>query len=89
MSAHTPGPWHMTPITNACWDIDGANRCGYAEGHVCRVTLNEADARLIAVAPELLAALVEIADPCALRTAEGFRMIARAAIAKATPEAKP
>jgi len=34
---------------------------------------------------ELLAALVEIADPCALRTAEGFRLIARAAIAKAKP----
>lgn len=56
---HTPGPWRITDGGNVC------NCVGHTlhdEGHVCiafaqPVPEGEANARLIAAAPELLAAL--------------------------------
>ena len=58
--AHTPGPWVIDP----CWDILGNTDDG--NGMVCQITTDavprdeaEANARLIAAAPELLEALRE------------------------------
>jgi len=57
---HTPGPWVIDP----CWDILGNTYDG--NGMVCQITTDavprdeaEANARLIAAAPDLLEALRE------------------------------
>ena len=73
---HTPGPWF----------VDGVRfvRQEPAPRHViCRLptTRNEGDARLIAAAPDLLAALIRC-EACT--TNDGVGQQARAAIAKAT-----
>ena len=86
---HTPGPWGYAP---SCWDHD-------AEVHIgneCFPFANEADARLVAAAPELLAALTELHREADLyesdRIASGLPhpdidlQPALAAIAKATGE---
>ena len=93
-TAHTPGPWiHRTRLD------DGANigcKDGYA---ICDMAYKyssiskdelDADAKLIAAAPDLLAALTSIVTSLADQDDEGLiehaqQMIdARAAIAKAT-----
>ena len=65
---HTPGPW-----VRDCWDILGkAKRHGGGTGHVCEVSCSngadekywedgeaDANARLIAAAPDLLKALAD------------------------------
>lgn len=66
MNKHTPGPWHVTTETDgrsrgyirAGEPLDGA-KMPPAVARVCARTLseNEANARLIAAAPELLEAL--------------------------------
>ena len=91
-SAHTPGPWYLNPrgwVVQSTGDIVTRLECSNNK---------EADARLIAAAPELLAALAGCAD--ALREAgkdfaqanklaarpnlyELHEQAARAAIAKA------
>lgn len=60
---HTPGPWVIDP----CWDILGNTDDG--NGMVCQITTDavpraeaEANARLIAAAPDMLAALRFLAD---------------------------
>ena len=90
---HTPGPWQVT--------IDcGANVIRAAEKEVrdgviaymfsdCVAStwggVNEANARLIAAAPDLLAALIDVVgDDESLQNP--WRVAARAAIAKATGE---
>lgn len=88
-NTHTPGPWAFDPETSRVFDADlwyvAEIDPEYASG-------TEANARLIAAAPDLLAALVRIAsEGLDLRTlnaydAHGFANIARAAIAKATGE---
>jgi hypothetical protein len=99
MSKHTPGPWYFfsTPIGIGASNIqerdmawtrhDGA---GLRDSHRSREE-DEANARLIAAAPDLLAALKEIASigPAsdAFANLELAREIARAAIAKATTPA--
>ena len=93
MSAHTPGPWAIEPS----W----AERCDGSvaivnrehmrdDWDVCMVHSTEANAHLIAAAPELLEALMEFvaeAEPdCGqpnCRECGGYTK-ARAAIAKAT-----
>lgn len=57
---HTPGPWgiEVTHVSEGAYTISrGTNSHGDGPaGYVCKVyTENEADARLIAAAPELLA----------------------------------
>lgn len=86
---HTPGPWRYwtqrrpeSEDTCTFRNLDGAEIL-----RAVTVTLTESDARLIAAAPELLAALEElvnayIGDVTATRAPEVIA--ARAAIAKAT-----
>lgn len=88
MSAHTPGPWGLTRWT-APDDYGWSIKIGDAP-HRLDVSAwsesSEADARLIAAAPELLAALeaVEaVLDGRQPIDVPGAVMIARAAVAKA------
>jgi hypothetical protein len=80
---HTPGPWPAPEEdcgSGGSWyDIDG----------ICRFVSKEADARLIAAAPELLAALEEMfdTDPSCTPSTKAMKM-GRAAIAKATGSAE-
>jgi hypothetical protein len=81
MSAHTPGPWFMTEG----WVMAEADKKPIANFNFYAAT--EANARLIAAAPELLEALrallaershaAQLSDAC---------FAARAAIARATGE---
>jgi hypothetical protein len=85
MSAYTPSPWHV----GDCEDSDYFIVCtelykNLAAGQIIVKTHNEANARLIAAAPELLEALkgvVRVAD----RMTNEFAA-AHAVIAKATGE---
>ena len=69
MSKHTPGPWDLNPY-NPCLISGqrGADHCNIAEtivipGHGAeRHAIAEANARLIAAAPDMLAVLENIAD---------------------------
>ena len=101
MKKHTPGPWtaENTKCMNG-WLVfplkhpDGANYahlCGWNGG-----ALSEANARLIAAAPDLLEALLNVVC-CPAFTGELFKTdkdshkawtLARAAIAKATGQTK-
>jgi hypothetical protein len=68
---HTPGPWATRQLTNSTRvyaeefnnaEICSIQRSRFASGPTA--ARREADARLIAAAPELLAALVQIAIVC-------------------------
>jgi hypothetical protein len=92
MSAHTPGPW--AAIDNGhCWSVESKSHW-IASTQFCFATETEANARLIAAAPELLAALVELVKQHKnIRAAESYPTTnspatdaADAAIAKATGE---
>lgn len=79
---HTPGPWNVAKTTFGQTIID-APSIGEI---VCRVEewsekQDEANARLIAAAPELLDALKLVVQRCGPNSTDGA--IARAAIAKA------
>ena len=88
MSKHTPGPWkaryapdRAPPVETWCID--------WSEDHeeIAEIVHGEANARLIAAAPELLEALKAIVDEQDAR--QGYASVqsydaARAAIAKAT-----
>jgi len=101
MAEHTPGPWTIQAINLSVhrvgfeYIVRDARNCALAEvGHIDSITdggEGEANARLIAAAPELLAAL-EAAfdswydDPRHFQTRElAWVGLARAAIAKAAP----
>lgn len=76
MSTHTPGPWTVVAIDwadtgNARFEIKGIRRTGMA------------DARLIAAAPELLAALHDCREALRRAGADGELRVVDAAIAKA------
>lgn len=84
---HTPAPWELRQSTSGYWFIDYEQG---GEGYtLTKLECGERDARLIAAAPDLLAALIELSDyvfdeytashPLCQRAAE-----ARAIIAKAT-----
>jgi hypothetical protein len=82
MSEHTPGPWTFSADYDERshdynWDVVSQDHAHY----VCEVYSNLGDARLIAAAPDLLAALEQIADLRASIIAA--RTIATIAIAKA------
>lgn len=62
MSKHTPGPWragsspsHIIAESDTGWD-DEANLSAYGGHLICESVAREANAALIAAAPELLAA---------------------------------
>ena len=86
---HTPGPWDVEPKGSRHF-VDGAD--GLTVAYLDRAGVREraeieANARLIAAAPDLLAALYSIAtDPSAIYSGVNAHIgdIARAAIAKAT-----
>lgn len=69
MSKHTPGNWVAKPIDSADWiDLvtDDPETCGYSAHSLpfasCRHFNQEANARLIAAAPDLLAAAKLVID---------------------------
>lgn len=99
MSKHTPGPWMVRATKGAGWPT----QVGYAidfnadQEQVVDFVYEEADARLIAAAPELLEALeyaLPYLEACVPRPRNGINADgsvdvncvdrARAAIAKAT-----
>lgn len=99
MMMHTPGPWRFQQDGHEpYWSVDmpftdGSGRYG---AYNAMVYTTEADARLVAAAPELLAALkncrdwlVNICDSSKLESAErGFLEQATVAIAKAEGRAE-
>jgi len=94
MSTHTPGPWKFALFEHAPNEAFVQWRAGYAEVHGSRAG-REANARLIAAAPDLLAALQGMCSVwvtvCNSKGWEPEHMSqytdARAAIAKAKGEA--
>lgn len=90
MSKHTPGPWtvRVCSDTRCVWpQVDGPNDEEIIVSHAmmsCRI--EDANARLIAAAPELLAALQEMLSRFGGATDKETpaEKQARAAIAKAT-----
>ena len=94
MSKHTQGPWRFRPHRMQCFDNIGVKRDGFnidgpeSLGDMECGAFNEADARLIAAAPDLLEALKpfledDIYDGDHTRELVKAVKIARAAIAKA------
>jgi len=86
MSKHTPGPWAAVARTNAYIEIEAPNQPGYATKKVAMISMpnHEANARLIAAAPDLLEALKGFMDGA---EAMGWNTDkARVTIAKATGE---
>ena len=88
MSGHTPGPWEVGRAMRndqECIVGDVDSVVAFMPDETIGCTFIPANARLIAAAPELLAALIDLAD-----RAEGLEskclgtVMARAAIAKAT-----
>ena len=85
MTPHTPAPWHFGVASREIWG-DGKNIAKIGPGmlygfHAPTVTEQDANARLIAASPDLLAALqalIAISDDDRAETQN-----ARAAIAKA------
>ena len=97
--SHTPGPWHYQGVHVWAGDDESAGAitqggCGCCNGTRDGV-YNEDDARLIAAAPDLLAALERIANSTLSQFMGPNDMamecvhVARAAIAKATEPARP
>ena len=90
---HTPGPWEVHPTTlhpavRSVGTANAAPRRICTAGSMNGNPVDERNARLIAAAPELLEAAIELKDACnrpaAARTrAEAWRKL-DAAIAKAT-----
>jgi hypothetical protein len=70
-AAHTPGPWRAVYFQlHDIWDVDapeeqhhavGTMYCG-SGGFTVLESLREADARLVAAAPDMLALLEELID---------------------------
>ena len=81
--SHTPGPWHVESICHQ-WDVwSGIEIELGGRGETLIVECDkEADARLIAAAPDLLAACEALMDLHDGRSVRAIVM-ARAAIAKA------
>jgi hypothetical protein len=92
---HTPGPWQAhrlddfsSAVHSRAWEGD-PSKLSVCDGHSVEVTSkqHEADARLIAAAPELLAALRRAEHAMSVVAAVGISEaleVVRAAIQKAT-----
>jgi hypothetical protein len=100
MSKHTPGPWVVTPHPDQNVDVFAVGEVTdeafqYGLSHTICYQNAEANARLIAAAPELLEALTRLeAELVEDKYGEGYEplqgenmALARSAIAKATGEA--
>lgn len=63
MSEHTPGPWTAIQVEGGEWTIwrEGTN---HFVTETTGTMATEANARLIAAAPDLLEALEALVDPC-------------------------
>lgn len=84
-AAHTPGPWLIGAETPMRPTFTIYNK-PFGLGDVAEV-YSDADANLIAAAPDLLDALVRLLkNDDEFLTAQGLRNLAKAAIAKATGE---
>lgn len=95
---HTPGPWEVRPSSNPAsgskWRDIVSVGTEFKPSYVAEAI--ESDARLIAAAPELLAALQELIQYSEHHVGEvctdsglGSYVAARAAIAKAIGEGQP
>ena len=95
---HTPGPWH---VSNDMYGVGNLLVAGVTASNAepianCGIgKTGKANARLIAAAPDLLALLQRIAEGDVMagdfnhaETVHEYQKLARAAIAKATGEAK-
>lgn len=85
---HTPGPWVAVARTNAYIEIEAPNQPGYSAKKVATASLtnHEANARLIAAAPDLLEALnaaEALLHSLGMQSSDAYQEI-DAAIAKAT-----
>ena len=91
MSKHTPGPWRVVDSWNDYMvESQNGEEIIWQDGPHNTPTINEANARLIAAAPDLLEALENLADYIDERAGDNeCRPLenARAAIAKAKGEA--
>lgn len=94
---HTPGPWTAHKTIEAhdgmpeCWQID-AEHDAVCTTQFCYAPNTEANARLIASAPDLLEALAVLVTDCSQIWSEAeFPALkqARAAIARARGEQSP
>ena len=86
---HTPGPWHVVTIDGSIGSVEAEDGSAVAQAQP-RGTLRNPDhnerranTRLIAAAPELLEALIDLVDACDGNYME-LTDIAKAAINKAT-----
>lgn len=97
MTKHTPGPWNFKPAnaSHKTRYISSPDDSSGGNWIVANILHSDADARLIAAAPELLEALQALFENCAMihknwgdgdnsRAADNAIERARAAIAKAT-----
>ena len=62
MSKHTPGPWRAAPQPGQTVGVHTFTHCVMAGDDALADTLTEADAHLIAAAPDLLAACKAVRD---------------------------
>ena len=92
MSKHTPGPWRINGNNMFRWIVadsevfthsDDVNRSAYGGNMVCE-SVHEANARLIAAAPDLLNAVRFLLSNPDNRISKADRDAAYDAIAKAT-----
>lgn len=90
MSKHTPGPWEIERYSDGLIQIVGNARIVSDDEEIVTTVVeavargDEANARLIAAAPELLEALQAVIDYGSMTGAEWVAEQALAAIAKAT-----
>lgn len=90
MSKHTDGSWELFNLDSTTQPTEVGVRTNVGVDYLCRCYGNteecKANARLIAAAPQMLAALKECAKQLAVMGATGHAEVARAAINKATGE---
>ena len=86
MSKHTPGPWYFLPDRNGRLQVGPSINYTVAEMCVTPLEGQEANARLIATAPELLEALTDCVEHMHWTQPQGEAAWkkAKAVIAKAT-----
>ncbi len=78
---HTPGPWRVEAETYQTWLVASHHQAAA----IAAGCINESDARLIAAAPELLAALILCTEALEARMPHASALPdARRAIARAT-----